>query len=577
MADKEVNIIIAVKNMVGRGIDAVKSSIASFSSALKDIALGAVTAAAALTGMAAKAVQAFAGDDASQQKLIATIKNVGGSVDDLLPKFAKLQDELMTNANVGDDVTREMIALGLNMGIAAEDMEYATKAAVGLARAYNMDLETAMRLVGKAAAGNTDMLQRQGIELENATTPQEKFAALLEKGAEKYGAATEATKSFSGQLEQMRMQAGEAVETIGETIVNSTNLGNVINFVSETIVNLRRNGKLAEWVNSILDGFSLLKPAFDWLAKSVQGIMAITGGLGAFAGTLFGGGSIKDAMAAFKEGFTDVGESTTMFRDRLKDAAKEIKNMPPLGPKVAIPPVLKTRVVVDDKQVKELKKTLDQAQAALDKFRGQQAKNKLEAEFKAIEAQILKLVPQLGKKIKFTGELNLDDKEKLAPFLKQLFAAADRIDKRVAVGADISPQDQNILDTVALLQKRTDIGIQLKQIADQELLKQEKELVAAVDEAKKKMEGLGGNVQENTKALNDFDPFEGAVPIDQILDEMEAAAKGMNNIKDFKVDLSGSAAQSLGMLTAEQDGYLREIRDNTKSTADQIKGALSLS
>lgn len=47
-----------------------------------------------------------------------------------------------------------------------DTLKGATKAAIGLSAAFGIDLATAMDLIGKAAAGNTSMLGRYGIVLD---------------------------------------------------------------------------------------------------------------------------------------------------------------------------------------------------------------------------------------------------------------------------------------------------------------------------------------------------------------------------------------------------------------------------
>ena len=61
------------------------------------------------------------------------------------------------------------------MGIASHNTTAATKAALGLAKAYGIDVETAMRLIAKARVGETGSLKRMGIVLSDTMSKQERY------------------------------------------------------------------------------------------------------------------------------------------------------------------------------------------------------------------------------------------------------------------------------------------------------------------------------------------------------------------------------------------------------------------
>ena len=96
----------------------------------------------------------------------------------------------------GDEAILSGTALMQNIGnMSADVLPKAQKAALGLAAAYGMSLETAFQMVGKAAAGNTAPLGRYGIVLDESLSQTEKFAKVLEIGAGKFGLAEAAAKT----------------------------------------------------------------------------------------------------------------------------------------------------------------------------------------------------------------------------------------------------------------------------------------------------------------------------------------------------------------------------------------------
>jgi hypothetical protein len=106
-----------------------------------------------------------------------------------------------------------------NLGVQTSQLEAAAKAAVGLAAKYRLDLNSAMQLVGRASQGQTQMLTRYGIILEETLSPQEKFNALLKIGADSFSLAEAQAKTASGEIAQMNNAVGDYGEVLGEFIL----------------------------------------------------------------------------------------------------------------------------------------------------------------------------------------------------------------------------------------------------------------------------------------------------------------------------------------------------------------------
>lgn len=158
--------------------------------------------------------------EASQAALSASLQNTGIYTDALAQKIADYAGELQGMTIYEDDAIVSATALMLNIGqLAADQIPAAQKAAIGLAAAYRMDLETAFSLVGKAAAGNTATLARYGIVLGEGLEPGERFNQLLEIGASKFGLAEEAANTGAGAIEQFKNYWGDLVEELGHIII----------------------------------------------------------------------------------------------------------------------------------------------------------------------------------------------------------------------------------------------------------------------------------------------------------------------------------------------------------------------
>jgi hypothetical protein len=134
-----------------------------------------------------------------------------------LREFAK---EIQNLTIYGDEAVIEAMALGAAVGkLSGERLKQATKAAIGLSAAFKVDLATAMRLVARAAVGDTTTLTRYGIKLGDAKTAGEKFNKVLKIGAENFALAEGQAKTTGGQIEQLKNIWGDLKEELAVGVV----------------------------------------------------------------------------------------------------------------------------------------------------------------------------------------------------------------------------------------------------------------------------------------------------------------------------------------------------------------------
>lgn len=214
---------------------------------------------------------------------------------------AEFSQSLQDNASAlqamtvyGDEAIMTGTALMQNIGHLAQDqLPAAQKAALGLAAAYNMDLQTAFQMVGKAAAGNTATLARYGIVLEEGLSAQEKFSKILEIGAQSFGLAEAAAKTTGGQLKQFQNAWGDMLESLGALLAPiMTGLVSVLKPMVEWF------GKLNGTIKAVLVLVPLLVVGWKALAASTIATTIATGGFTA---------ALTTAIVAVKAFFASIG------------------------------------------------------------------------------------------------------------------------------------------------------------------------------------------------------------------------------------------------------------------------------
>lgn len=195
-------------------------------------------------------------EDAERALMAAT----GGRID----QFKMYAAEMQRQTVYGDELILQQMAYGTNLGITTNKLQDATKAAIGLAAKYRLDLASSMMLVGRASQGQTSMLTRYGIVMDESLTAQEKFNRLLVIGAESFHLAEEATKTAAGSLEQMKNAWGDMLEIAGEIVLPgmTEKTKETTKFLTENQMAFRR------YLNDIREGVEMtdnaIKPILKW-------------------------------------------------------------------------------------------------------------------------------------------------------------------------------------------------------------------------------------------------------------------------------------------------------------------------
>lgn len=227
---------------------------------------GAYLGFRALENAVTGCVEAFIVQENAVNGLNRALANKGGI--EYSEQLQKLAGDLQVVTTYGDEATMAAMKLGVNMGIPAAQMEDATKAAMGLSAAYEMDLNTAMQLVAKANAGQTGTLSRYGIVLDQTKSKEEQFIELLQKGK---GAFPLAEAQTTGQkLQQLKNVWGDLKEVVGQFLVELFGVNGSIQDTSKALLAATRyiEKNMQEWIFEI-------KYVFTYFEAGIKAVWAI--------------------------------------------------------------------------------------------------------------------------------------------------------------------------------------------------------------------------------------------------------------------------------------------------------------
>ncbi len=275
------------------------------------LAAAAVAGVIALEKLARSSIKAAL----EQEKLDKSIEQSLRSINRLgeLSSIKGFITDLQRTTNITEDqLTPALNSLIVQTG----DLEKAQelfKLAVDTSAGAGLDLVAVTDALGKASRGNFRAIGALGLGFNSATAEAVGLGEITEYLALKFGgAATRATETFGGQLDKLKISAGEAQENLGqgfitaaEIIIGSSDAADVFGAKLES---LGLNGgyiliAIADKVNKIQDAFAGLSkkissdPILKFFFGSIDSIPILGGWIDGFRLLAEDGKTIAESSA----------------------------------------------------------------------------------------------------------------------------------------------------------------------------------------------------------------------------------------------------------------------------------------
>ena len=188
---------------------------------VKTAAKGFAIALAAGIGFSAKAVQAYKAQEQAQARLANALRATGRAIPQ--KEIEKLAATIQKNGIFGDEAIIDASAmLATFTTISDEAMPRAMQVAADLAAQFQISLDSAAKLVGKASMGMTGDLSRVGITLSDAAKESKDFNLILaDMEGQSKGANAELGKTATGGLTQLSMAWGDFMEIVGKGVAET--------------------------------------------------------------------------------------------------------------------------------------------------------------------------------------------------------------------------------------------------------------------------------------------------------------------------------------------------------------------
>lgn len=256
------------------------------------VALGTFASSVALKGISLLAegfsdlvdfvgdsVQAASESEVALNRLQLALAQTGLLTDQNVEHFKELADQIQKTTAFEDDAVVSSIALLQTMArLDSEGLSRATQATVDLAAAFNLDLDTATRLVAKSAEGNIAAFKKLGIEFNKGADDAETFANVLTTIESRFGGSAIAqVNTYAGSVKQLENTYDDLKEAIGGVVVANPaviaafqTVKTLLSGVGNSIVSAfsgKSNDQVAEFFKLLLDGSQAVVVIADGIGR----------------------------------------------------------------------------------------------------------------------------------------------------------------------------------------------------------------------------------------------------------------------------------------------------------------------
>ena len=200
-----------------KDLNLLGKSIKKFGLASK-LSVAGITASIGL--LAKQSVSAAIAEEKQAKSLSLTLKNLGKSY--AAVGVAEYVNKLQFATGVSEDQLRPALQRLITTTNDVAKSQDLLKLALDISAGSTNSLETVVKALGRAYLGNNTALSRLGLNLTKAELKVATFEQITAKLAATYqGQATEAAKTFGGQLAILGVAADEAKEKIGVSLINA--------------------------------------------------------------------------------------------------------------------------------------------------------------------------------------------------------------------------------------------------------------------------------------------------------------------------------------------------------------------
>jgi hypothetical protein len=205
-----------------------------------------------------KVARAYSEQQAADSRLANAFGATGEEAEKLIKKWGDFATGIQRVTTLGDEEIMMLIALAKNMGVADSQLEEVTKGAIGLSKAFGMDLDSALKGVALAMQGEFTMLQRYIPALRSANTDTEKMAILQKAMASGFNQAKGELGTINGMWASFKGVVGDALQSVGKGLFGGGGLVDGLRRMKERLIEITESGIIEAWAKKSADAVRVL-------------------------------------------------------------------------------------------------------------------------------------------------------------------------------------------------------------------------------------------------------------------------------------------------------------------------------
>lgn len=235
---------------------------------------GLISGFDALISVGKEAIDAAAAQEVATNNLNNALARQGNFTKKASEELLAFANTVQKTTTFEDDAIIANAALLESLtGLSKNGLKQGINAATDFATVLGVDLESATRLVGKAAEGNVEAFKRYGVEIKKGSSDAESFTNTIEALNRQFGGASAAQlNTYSGSLKALGNAYGDLLEPVGEIIVKNPVVVSLFNEIRKSIneANTEVTGLVPTLQELVTDGFIIASVAAQQLLQALD-------------------------------------------------------------------------------------------------------------------------------------------------------------------------------------------------------------------------------------------------------------------------------------------------------------------
>ena len=234
----ELRIPIVVENKGKKAFKETDKAITGLTKNFKKLAgaTGITLATAAIVNFGKNAAAAFLEDQKEVTRLTQVVKNLGIAFE--APAINDYIDNLSRLSGVADSQLRPAMQTLLQITGSVAESQKILNQALDVSAATGIDVSTVAEDLGRAYTGNTKGLRKYNLGLTQAELKTASYVDVQAQLTKLFGGSNAAQlETYAGQMSLLSVAAGEASETIGQSLIDAmitvTNSSDTTEFIAK--------------------------------------------------------------------------------------------------------------------------------------------------------------------------------------------------------------------------------------------------------------------------------------------------------------------------------------------------------